>query len=38
MIHGAADLYSLWENGTFEDQDALFNRGQAYYSNGCQGR
>jgi hypothetical protein len=37
-VHAGADLYSLWDNGTFEDQDPIIDRGQAYYQNGCQGR
>ena len=33
--HIGADLYSLWEHGLLEDQDALIDAGQAYYVNGC---
>lgn len=36
--HIAADIYSLYENRTFEDKDDMIDRGQAYYRNGCQGR
>ena len=31
----AADLYSLWDNGTLETQDAMIRAGQRYAAMGC---
>lgn len=33
-----ADLYSLWDHGTLEDQDAMIRAGQRYAAMGCDGK